>query len=309
MKICAVILVIVCVLLGPKANLEATSRSYLPQLPGATLLIGAANPFVLTLTTPNGAVQILPEANQPPSRDYTALYPSISRDGNLIGAARLKVGGYPRQVAIATYSISKKKWTEFAEGQLAGALALSPDGSKLAFSASQQTVEGGGDNHLHVIDLKSGKESVGPEVPGFSQVFASWSPDARWLAYNFNHEIRVWKTDIGKISKIADGALPAWSPSGEWIAYLQGTTDDQSGTRCTEVRPDGTGETTLVQLPKERGFVGPPVWSPDSNAILLNELADFDKATVNIHLLDLKTLKLKTIFRDKLPVLGWVEAK
>ncbi len=106
MKICGVMLATVCVLLGPKENLEARSRSYLPQLHGATLLIGAAIPFVLTLTTPNGAVQILPEANQPPSRDYTPLYQSISRDGTLIATARFKVGGYPRQIAIAIYSIS-----------------------------------------------------------------------------------------------------------------------------------------------------------------------------------------------------------
>jgi Tol biopolymer transport system component len=120
--------------------------------------------------------------------------------------------------------------------------------------------------------------------------------------------VRVWDTETGKISKIADGALAVWSPSGEWIAYLQGASGDGGGTRCMAVHPDGAGETTLVQLPKEHGFVMPPVWSPDSNTILLNELVNEDGA-VDIYMLDFKTHKLKTVFRKTLPVMGWAEAK
>jgi Tol biopolymer transport system component len=308
-KTYAVLLSVWCILLGPKMNSDASEKFDPPRLPGATLLIGSASPFFLVATTPNGTQRILPEPNQPESRDYTPVYPSISRDGSLVATVRLKTGGYPRQVAIATYSIPEKKWTEYAEGEFAGAVAVTPDGSKLAFSASRQRVGGSGDDHLHIIDLRTGRESIGPQVPSFSQVFVSWSPDSRRLAYSFNFEIRVWDTDTSKTSKIADGALPAWSPSGEWIAYLQGASDDRSGTRCMEVHPDGSGEIALVQPHKERGFVEPPVWSPDSNAILLNELVNFDKATVDVHMLDLKTHRLKTVFKDNLPVVGWAEAR
>jgi len=234
----------------------------------------------------------------------------MSRDGSLVAAARLKKPGVPgRTVAIATYFMPERRWTEYAQGQFAGVVAISPDGSKLAFSTSRQEVEDKGDDHLHIVDLKTGRESIGPQVSAFSRIFASWSSDGHRLAYGFDYGIRIWDTDTGKTSKIADGVFPVWSPSGEWIAYLQGDPTEHGGSRCMEVRPDGTGETTLVQLPKERGFVEPPVWSPDSNAILLNELSDFDKGLVDVQMLDVKTLELKRVFKDVLPVLGWAAAK
>jgi hypothetical protein len=52
-----------------------------------------------------------------------------------------------------------------------------------------------------------------------------------------------------------------------------------------------------------------PVWPPDSKTILLNELVDIDKGTVDIHLLDITTLKSKIVFKDTLRVLGWAEAR
>ena len=143
------------------------------------------------------------------------------------------------------------------------------------------------------------------------------------MAYSFRGEIRIWDSDTGKVSKIADGDAPAWSPSGEWIAYLQGTWDPLTNRivfepgrwapRCIAVRPDGSGKKTLIELRhtknSSRVLVEPPVWSPDSRSILLNELADVDRNTVSIHLLDLQTLKLKTIFRNTIHVAGWAAAE
>ncbi|HEV3036775.1 MAG TPA: hypothetical protein VHA33_03215 [Candidatus Angelobacter sp.] len=58
-----------------------------------------------------------------------------------------------------------------------------------------------------------------------------------------------------------------------------------------------------------RFLVESPVWSPDSSTVLLNELVDVNTGTVDIHLLNLKTLKLKAMFKNKLRVLGWAESK
>ena len=105
--------------------------------------------------------------------------------------------------------------------------------------------------------------------------------------------------------------MPTWSPDGEWIAYLP-TPKNSAGfgtLECAIVRPDGTGNKTLVKLPRGRVFLAPPVWSPDSKTLLLNEMADGEKWTMNIDLLDLSTLKLKKKLTDKMPVFAWADAK
>lgn len=277
-----------------------------PILPRASLLVGTP-PFFLMVTNAHESLRLQPEYSQPETRDGTSIYPSISRDGKVIAYARLKAAQPQRIVAISTYSALEDKHADYSEGEYAGAVAISPDASKLAY------VAGGRDetHRIHIIDLATKRETIGPEAGYLSRPGASWSPDSRRLAYNFNREIRIWDADTDKIAKVAVGGVPAWAPSGEWIAYFDSFPYERS-TRCMIVHPDGTGEKTLFNFPKkrfQRFLVEAPLWSPDSKTILLNELADVDTGTVDIHLLDLQTLKLKTVVKDTLRVLGWAEAQ
>ncbi len=275
------------------------------------MLIGTP-PFFLMVTNAHENLRLQSEDGQPETRDGTPIYPSISRDGSVIAYARIKAGQPQRIVAISTYSATTDKHTDYSEGEYSGTVAISQDAARLAFSASRRRPEGSGDDHLHIVDLSTRQEIIGPQVPSFAAVFASWSPDSQRLAYSFDGEVRVWDANTGKVTKIADGDMPAWSPSGEWIAYLQGVSGRWEP-KCFLVHPDGTSAKTLIELPHKktlpRFLVEAPVWSPDSQTILLSELTEKDTGSVDIHLLDLKTLKLKTVFRDALRVLGWAEAK
>jgi Tol biopolymer transport system component len=75
------------------------------------------------------------------------------------------------------------------------------------------------------------------------------------------------------------------------------------------IHHDGTGHKVLVTFKHDVWLSVPPVWSPDSQAILINKSHDADKGTMDIYLLDLATLKLKKEFGNAPPVYGWVTAK
>ncbi|MGA3068646.1 MAG: hypothetical protein ABSD43_00305 [Terracidiphilus sp.] len=52
-----------------------------------------------------------------------------------------------------------------------------------------------------------------------------------------------------------------------------------------------------------------PVWSPDSQTLLVNESRDMDNDTFDVYTLDVVTHKAKKKFKNVAPVYGWVEAK
>ncbi len=64
------------------------------------------------------------------------------------------------------------------------------------------------------------------------------------------HEVRIKGT-------ARFDALPAWSPDGAWIAYHS---CDRQGCHLRKVRPDGSGEQTLVLDGFDNRW---PAWSPD----------------------------------------------
>lgn len=297
-------------------------KDNLPRLPAAALLLGY--PPSLTVTTPSSTW------TEEQGDDYLNVYPSISHDGMMIGSARIKSGyadfpGTRRILAIAAYSVLHGRWMEYNQIQdFQGAIAISQDGSKLAFVLPTRPERD--KVFAHIIDLKTGTEKTFP-VKGYQDgVTLSWSPDGRRIAYDvlpkdliarggvYPLEIEILDLETGKTTKIADGHKPAWSPSGEWIAYFGVARDKWVApppprNQLLLIRPDGTGSKVVALLRGERAFSGAPVWSPDSKTILLNEVRDELKGTKDIHLLDLATKKMTRKFKDVPPVFGWAEAK
>ena len=291
------------------------TKDNLPRIPRAALLVGYP-PASLSVTTSRETWTADGQG------EWLNILPSMSHDGTMVGSARFVemaevVGSdgirLPRpQIAIATCFLMNRKWTDYKElTGFQGAIAIAPDGSKLAFT---MTADPRKDPQIqvHVIDLETRSENIMTVGRGYAGGHVSWSPDGRRIAYDMRPKnvsgdqskytpgIEVLDLATEKSIKIADGEAPAWSPSGEWIAYLDNSRNWETRTggsekdrwyeppkpdRVSIVRPDGTESRVVVTLGKDRIlgvlfsadriFRYAPVWSPDSATLLLNEFADF----------------------------------
>jgi Tol biopolymer transport system component len=305
---------------GQETREVRDAQPRLARMPGAVWLTGY--PLHATwLTTSSGTVRVQPSAGESRAVGGPWITPSMTHDGKFVATLRAK-SPHPRRVAVATYSIAEGRWTEYAEGDFLDAVAISPDGAKLAYVGDgEETNCGYVVARVHVMDRKTLREAVepmGPCIPAKDRVkialSSASSSSSRLMGMSFSPQgdrlalgsgpIRVWDLDTNTEREIADGGRPAWSPDGKWIAYLNSSRDEHHST-LGMVHPDGSDDKILITLPRGSSFVETPVWSPDSGTLLLNQLRDGEKWTMDIRLLGVATLRLKTKFKDVPPVFGW----
>jgi hypothetical protein len=292
------------------------SKDELPRMPGAALLV-AHFPDDLAVTV--GDKTTLVEAG-----GGWEVLPSLSADGRVMASARMVSSRFAEAkltFLVGTYSLVDNQWREYADLAIkGGSVAISPDGTKLACSKMAE-----GEALLHILDLKTGKIWVGPETTK-DAAFLTWAPDGRRLAFSKEFqdgpegstssllpEIYVLNLEDGAVTKIAEGTAPSWSPSGEWIAFSDysvfrhGKYAD-TAFRVSMIHPDGTGLAALLQRSKD--LILPPIWSPDSKGLLIQQPQE-DEANprVNVDLLDIVTLKLTAKFRKTAEVYGWATAR
>lgn len=153
--------------------------------------------------------------------------------------------------------------------------AVSPDGTRIAFSEWEGCVDAGGDAspRLRVLDLNGQPTADLQELPrnGFypnpEHSGPAWSPDGAHIAYRRNADLAVANNDGSNQRILINGRglliydAPAWSPDGAWIAFTRDTLND--GEIVEIVHPDGSNRRVIAKV--KRG-AGEPLagWLPDS---------------------------------------------
>ncbi|HYH87460.1 MAG TPA: Ig-like domain-containing protein [Pyrinomonadaceae bacterium] len=134
---------------------------------------------------------------------------------------------------------------------------FSPDGTKIIFNRDDNC----NGRNVTVMDADGGNQIV--ISPGR---FYTWSPDSRFIAYEFNQAIYISRADGSEKRKVTPAGRfasnPSWSPDGTKIAFLGWGSDFIEEVYISNT--DGTGQQKLTTDGAQKQEAA---WSPDGRFI------------------------------------------
>jgi serine/threonine protein kinase len=159
---------------------------------------------------------------------------------------------------------------QFADLDRSRAVALSPDGTYLAYVARE-----GGVQHLYLRPMDGLESKLLPGTEGAANPF--FSPDSQWLAFFADGKLKKVSVSGGAAVILGDGALPgggSWSSQGT-IAFVP------TSVSPIEVVSDAGGDTQmLTHLEKGEFSHHWPEFLPDGKALLFTVRGTADRLRI-----------------------------
>lgn len=156
--------------------------------------------------------------------------------------------------------------TALLPGRDASQIALSPDGSQLAFVSST-----GGNADLYVLDLTSGGLRRLTDSPGLDG-YPSWSPDGKRLVFQSYRDgtpkLYLMGADGSGPRRLTtaqgEESAPAFAPDGQGVAYVVKLGRHEAQLRYAPL--DG-GPVRVLGREPAKGNEAVPLWSPDGRQL------------------------------------------
>jgi WD40 repeat protein len=218
-----------------------------------------------------GTGKLLREVERPRDPKYSSLVASFfSQDGRVVGVHDLLFA----DARVRLWDVATGKLLLSHPVKYSRPAALSPDGKLL--------VIGGEANHVHLIDVATGKEvrqidgPTAPQLPARQRRWAeemlwfAFSPDGRLLAGSGLDAFSVWEVATGRFRYQVKqgGGLLAFSPDGKYLASC-----DQEAIQLYEA----ASGTTVRRFDPHPGWVRALAFAPDGKT-----LASAQEGVVNL---------------------------
>ncbi|MGH2757105.1 MAG: hypothetical protein ACRDI3_04885 [Actinomycetota bacterium] len=205
-------------------------------------------------------------------------FPVLSPDGTRIAFSRRIRGQMDLFVMNANGSnVSRVMRTGNADEVLP---SWSPDGKKLAFTATFSTPDGW-QSDIYRIRVSDGRFRRLTYTPAIKEFAPDWSPDGTEIAFTKQNErqdrfgVAVVRPDTTGLRWLvinpnsSSGYTdfnPSWSPDSEWIAFSREHGDDPF-VDIYKIRRDGSEVTAVTELNE---LAENPVWGTDGRIIFMH---------------------------------------